>query len=641
MFIWEDKGSSFVKMRKDQYIQAGNSELSKNRYYEEINEDPCKVIKERNDVIVDAMIMNDEIPLKVGEFLKDGKSELPKFYHILKTHKIPTTIENPEEWLETNGFPIRGIVSGCNSPTERLGGFVDHFLQDGMKNLESYLKDTKHTLQIISDINDRVNNGEISLNGVALVSLDLESMYTNMTEELGTSACREYLESRSFQQDGEESVSSNSILTALNLCLKNNVLEFNDRLFKQISGVGTGAKFAPTYACLGAGKFEEIMFKSNHEFLEKIIAWKRFIDDVLMLFKGSENQCKQFVNWMNSLIPGVIKFKYEFSFEKVVFLDLEIFIEDNQLKTNLFVKPSNKQIYLDFDSNHPEHCKQSIPYSQALRVVERCSSVENRDLHLSNLRDKLEKRNYPTDLVSKQFEKAKEKDRKGLIFQKRRKKDKKDGKVRLMFTHNRANPPIHQWVRDCKKQLFRNDQAKELGERIQIGMRQPKNLQRLVGGYKSGSRRMENPPPDAGCAKCHKCKVVCPVLKEGSNFQSKNTSKKYKIKQKLTCDSDWLVYLVTCKKCGGQYVGKSKTSFKKRHSNHKVEIKQKRGGLGHHFGGERGCGYENFSVILIEQVEKKNLEFLAEREVFWQNQLRVYPENGSKGHCYRKEKVGS
>jgi hypothetical protein len=506
-----------------------------------------------------------------------------------------------------------------------------------MKNLKTYLRDTKHTLQVISEINDKLADGEISLDGVGLVSLDLESMYTNMTEELGTQACKEYLESRSFLQDGNEQVSSNSILTALNLCLKNNILEFDKKLYKQISGVGTGAKFAPTYACLGAGKFEELVFNSNHDMIEKIIIWKRFIDDVFMLFRGCEEECKQLVEWLNSLMPGVIKFKFQFSFQKIEFLDLEIYLEDNRIETNLFVKPTNKQIYLDFNSNHPEHCKSSIPYSQALRVVERCSSLENRNLHLNNLKSKLEDRNYPQDLIENKFEKAKSKDRKELIFQSR-KKALKDGKVRLMFTHNNANPPIHQWVRAGKKLLLRNEKAKEIGKRIQIGTKQPKNLQRTVGGY-NDSGRLEKPPPDAGCTKCNQCRVVCPVLVESKIFKSENTKKIYNIRQKITCNSDWLIYLCTCRKCGGQYVGKSKTSFKIRHSNHKIEIRNQKGGLGNHYGGETGCGYANFSVILIEQIKIKTMDFLAEREVFWQNQLRVYPENGAKGHCYRKEKI--
>ena len=84
-------------------------------------------------------------------------------------------------------------------------------------------------------------------------------------------------------------------------------------------------------------------------------------------------------------------------------------------------------------------------------------------------------------------------------------------------------------------------------------------------------------------------------------------------------------------------MGKSKTLFKVRHSNHKQEIKKQTGGLGHHYGGCGGCGYENVSITLIEQVRKKTLPFLAEREVFWQHQLRVYVENGHKAHCYKKE----
>ena len=249
IYMWEDKGPSFVKMNKKQYLEAGEKELSNEHFYQEVENDLSHQIKQRNDVIADAMVQNDEIPEKVGLFLKAGKSDLSKFYHLLKTHKIPPNLEDPQQWLEERGFPLRGIVSGCGAPTERLSGFVDFFLQDGMKNLETFLEDTKHTLQIIEDLNDKIDAGEVSLEGVALVSLDVDSMYNNMSEELGTQACREYLESRTFLGDGTD-VSTNSILTALNLCLKNNFFSFNGKVYKQIHGVGTGIKLAPTYACL-------------------------------------------------------------------------------------------------------------------------------------------------------------------------------------------------------------------------------------------------------------------------------------------------------------------------------------------------------------------------------------------------------
>ena len=65
-----------------------------------------------------------------------------------------------------------------------------------------------------------------------------------------------------------------------------------------------------------------------------------------------------FVQWLNSLLPGVIKFKHEFSTEMVEFLDLQIMVENKKLETNLFIKPSNQQLYLDFFSNHPKPCKE-------------------------------------------------------------------------------------------------------------------------------------------------------------------------------------------------------------------------------------------------------------------------------------------
>jgi hypothetical protein len=167
------------------------------------------------------------------------------------------------------------------------------------------------------------------------------------------------------------------------------------------------------------------------------------------------------------------------------------------------------------------------------------------------------------------FERAKSKERKSLIFQNRKDKSKPDRKVRLMFTHTKSNPPIHSWVRQCKKLLARNDLAKDIGSRIQIGNRQPKNLQRIVGGCKGGPSDAQEPPPDAGCWKCAKCKVSCPIMKEGKTFKSTNTGKQYPIKQNLNCNTDWLIYLATCRNCQGQYVGKSKTKFKTRHSNKK------------------------------------------------------------------------
>ena len=114
------------------------------------------------DEVVSSMVRNGEISEKVSEFLQNGEAKLSKFYHLLKTHNIPIELDKPADWLEENGYPVRGIISCKGAPTEKLAGLVDHFLQPGMKQLPSFLKDTKHTLQVVEDINEKIESGEFS-----------------------------------------------------------------------------------------------------------------------------------------------------------------------------------------------------------------------------------------------------------------------------------------------------------------------------------------------------------------------------------------------------------------------------------------------------------------------------------------------
>ena len=159
----------------------------------------------------------------------------------------------------------------------------------------------------------------------------------------------------------------------------------------------------------------------------------------------------------------------------------------------------------------------------------------------------------------------------------------------------------------------------------------------MVCGPSKGVSKKFSTAENPGCWKCGKCKVACPILTEGRKFSSTNTKKTYDVKQHLYCNRQFVIYLATCQRCKGQYVGKSQTPFKRRHSNHKKEIKKKIGGLGNHYGGS-GCGYQNLKIQLIDQVESGDTASLAEAEIFWQNQLRVYIQNGGHAHCRRKEK---
>ena len=140
---------------------------------------------------------------------------------------------------------------------------------------------------------------------------------------------------------------------------------------------------------------------------------------------------------------------------------------------------------------------------------------------------------------------------------KNRKKTQRDEKVRMIFTHNKANPPVNQWIREGKKCLLKNEEAKKIGDNIQVGWKQPKNLKRIVAGLSKGGHKKPPQCDTPGSSKCGRCRVSCPILKEGQYFESTNTGKRYPIRHQLNCNSFFLIYLATCKKCKGQYICKS------------------------------------------------------------------------------------
>ena len=66
----------------------------------------------------------------------------------------------------------------------------------------------------------------------------------------------------------------------------------------------------------------------------------------------------------------------------------------------------------------------------------------------------------------------------------------------------------------------------------------------------------------------------CDVMEEATNFRSKATKEKYKIRQNINCRSKNVIYLVECKKCGKQGVG-STGEFAPRISNYITHIENK------------------------------------------------------------------
>ena len=102
-----------------------------------------------------------------------NKSCPARLYFVNKIHKSP--------------MGIRPIVSSCESPTENLSQFIDHWLQPLMKALPSYIKDTTQLINELKELTVKPNN--------LLVTVDVKSLYTCIPHSDGVEACIEALRS--------------------------------------------------------------------------------------------------------------------------------------------------------------------------------------------------------------------------------------------------------------------------------------------------------------------------------------------------------------------------------------------------------------------------------------------------------------
>ena len=95
---------------------------------------------------------------------------MPKFYTRPKLHKT--------------GNPRRPVVSSANWHTNTVLKYVDFHLQPIVKNIPSYIRD-------ITDFRQKLDKVKNIPNDCLLVTLDVESLYTNISNNEGTKTVRE------------------------------------------------------------------------------------------------------------------------------------------------------------------------------------------------------------------------------------------------------------------------------------------------------------------------------------------------------------------------------------------------------------------------------------------------------------------
>src|SRR5206468_3717899 len=290
---------------------------------------------------------------------------------------------------------------------------------------------------------------------------------------------------------------------------------------------------------------------------------------------------------LNSSHP-TIKFTIDYSSEEIPFLDTLVYIEHNTVKTKLYKKPIDKKQYLHYNSEHPNHMKNSIPYAQALRYKRIISEDTILDKELITLADNFISRGYPQTIVDQQIGKTHPLKRSELIQYKEKSSAEIDfTPFVLTFSNifnNKGKYNLYEIIRNVWKELTEMVPILKNIKPPKIILKKCNSIGRCVESSKFPPKWWPSQDglsnngiicptprsiPDMNisskvkasyiCKPCegNKCQT-CEIITHGSTFKSTTYNEIFNIKtNNCNCSTNDIVYLITCKLCNLQYVGES------------------------------------------------------------------------------------
>ena len=165
-----------------------------------------------------------------------------------------------------------------------------------------------------------------------------------------------------------------------------------------MEGCAMGIILAPAYANIFMDHFER---KYIYLFLERFsLSYLRFIDDTLFTQTGSRDQLITLSDDLNTK-NNSIKFEYKISQSNISFLDTEVYLKNKNYTQRFIGKEIDREYFLHINSKHLISLKNSIPYSQVLRVERTRSTIKNFKLYCAELKDKFIEKGYKSDLPDK------------------------------------------------------------------------------------------------------------------------------------------------------------------------------------------------------------------------------------------------
>ena len=337
---------------------------------------------------------------KLRTTLKDS-SETFQYFNtnydrfLLKNPTIPKLYTLPK--LHKPNKPHRPIVSFCNSPVHLLSHFLNKVLSSHINFHPKF--SIKSSLTLCNLLESTVISGDCFL-----VSFDIVNLFPSVPPSECITLTRNLLYSSNLPNYVTQGLSD-----LLDVAMEQNFFQFKDCIYKQSSGLAMGSNLSPLMADIFMNNLETTMIVKHHLFIKHIKFWTRYVDDVFAIFKGTEDDLKEFLIFLNT-VHANIRFTHELEINSSLsFLDLNIHRTSNTISFDIYRKPTATDHVIPYQSSHPLNIKLAAFHALFHRLLSIPLNQISYKTELNNIKQIARNNGFPDDLIFTLYHKIKRK----------------------------------------------------------------------------------------------------------------------------------------------------------------------------------------------------------------------------------------
>ena len=307
--------------------------------------------------------------------------------------------------------------------------------------------------------------------------------------------------------------------------------------------------------------------------------WSQFRDDCFIPSLAGVPALLESTEWHNS-ISNTIKSTVKCCEVQLEVLDTLLFINNGRIESKVYFKPADGHMYLLPQSSHHPFVYRNIPFGVFLCLRRICSRDDWFEEQLEEYHQFFKRKKYKNSVIRKGFDQANNTSRSNVLLSKSRTNYTKRNLV-LVMDHHPDLRDLPKLIKNHLPTLYESPRMRKVfsDDKVQIrtGSRRTKNLKDLLvpSLLPVADREAGINSSIIGCYTCHRqaCDACQNFLVPAKRIKSVTTGKSYKIRQSLSCLTDYVIYCATCTLCNRQCVGFS-INFRSRLSNHKSHIKK-------------------------------------------------------------------